>query len=77
MFFSEGSHVEYQIKGNGRYSSLQAHILSLHTPSTPEVESKGQNIFLLKVCMLHIKIKGMELRASCKHIFFLTHMLGP
>ena len=29
---------------------------------------KGQNI-LLKVVMLHIKLKGMELRAPCEHIF--------
>ena len=32
--FSESSHVAYQIKGN-------AHILSLHTPSTPDVGPKG------------------------------------
>ena len=31
---SESSHVAYQIKGNGASSTMQAHILSLHTPST-------------------------------------------
>ena len=70
------------------------HILSLHTPFTRRVESKGQNIFLLKVVMLHInahsqppdvvkwlnifilnvvmlhnKLKAVELKALCKHIF--------
>ena len=44
---------------------MQAHILSLHTPSTPEV---GLNIFLLKVVVLHITWKGIEHRAPCKDI---------
>ena len=48
---------------------MQAHILSLHTPFGPRVGSKGRNIFLLKVVMLYIRLKGMELRVSRKHIF--------
>ena len=49
---------------------MQAHILSLHThPRAPRVGSKGQNIFFLKVVMLHIKLKGMEQRVTCKHLF--------
>ena len=39
--FSERSYVAYQIKGNGG----KANILSLHTPSTPGMCSKGQIIF--------------------------------
>ena len=36
---------------------------------------KGQNIFFLKVVMLHIKLNGMERRAPCKHIFCpYTHL---
>ena len=31
IFFSESSHVTYQIKGNGMESTLKANILSLHT----------------------------------------------
>ena len=46
---------------------MQAHILSFHTLD-PWVRIKGQNIFSLKVVMLHIKLKGMEHRAPCKHI---------
>ena len=37
-------------------------------PRPPGAGSKGQNIFL-KVAMSHIKLKGMMLRAPCKHIF--------
>ena len=49
---------------------MQAHILSLHTPLIPGVGSKAQqNIFLMKVVMLHIKLKGMDCRAPCKHEF--------
>ena len=31
MFFSESIHVAYQIEGNGAQSTMQVHILSLHT----------------------------------------------
>ena len=48
---------------------MQARILSLHTPSTPWVVSKGQNIILLKVVMMVFISKGMENRTPCKHIF--------
>ena len=44
IFFSESSHVAYQIEGNGAYSIMRAHILSLHILN-PWVGSKGQNIF--------------------------------
>ena len=62
-FFSESSHVAYQIKGDGALSTMQAHIMSLHTPSVPGVGSRGQNIFFPKVVILHIKLKDMERRA--------------
>ena len=46
---------------------MKANILSFHTPAAPGV---GSNIFFfLKVVMLLIKLKGMEHRAPCKHIF--------
>ena len=57
IFFSESSHVAYQIKGNDECSNTQAHMLSLHTPSTPRVRSKVKTFFL-KVIMLHIKLMG-------------------
>ena len=65
--FSKHGYVAYQIKGNAKCSNIQAHILSLHTPST-QGGVKGENIFS-EVVMLHIKLMGMEYRAPCKHIF--------
>ena len=51
---------------------------TLHTPSTPGMGSKGQNVFLLNIVMLHIKLNGMEYRATCKHIFCpYTHPQSP
>ena len=41
--FSECGHVAYQIKGNEMYDNIYAHILTLRTPSIPEVGSKGQD----------------------------------
>ena len=41
-FFSEISHVAYQINGNEEWSTMQANILSLHTPSIHGEWSKGQ-----------------------------------
>ena len=57
QLFSEHGHVAYQIKWNHDCSNMQAHILSLHTPSTPGVGSKVKHF-----------LKGMEHRAPCKHI---------
>ena len=63
--FSEYGHVAYQIKWNRECSNMQAHIQSLHTPSTPGMVSKVKtHICFLKVVMLHIKLKGMENRAN-------------
>ena len=44
----------------------------------PQMESKGQHIFWLKVVMLHIKLKGIEHSVSCNYIFFsYTHHRPP
>ena len=52
---------------------MQAHILSLHTPSTPRWGPRS-NIVLLKVVMLLNKLKGKEHRVPCKHTICLnTH----
>ena len=75
--FSEYDHVAYQIKGNNECSNMQAHILSLHPPSTAEVGSKVKTFFFLKVVMLHIKLNGMGHRAPNKHIHIFcpyTHL---
>ena len=43
--FSEHVHVAYQIKGYDECSNMQAHMLSLHTPSTPRVGSLVKHFF--------------------------------
>ena len=59
-------HIKF-INGNGVRSAMQAHILSLHTFSTPGVGS-NHFFFIFLAVMLHIKLKGMELKAPCKHL---------
>ena len=53
-FLSEISYVAYQINWNGKKSTMQANILSLHTPFTTKWGQKAKT-FLLKLGMLHIK----------------------
>ena len=67
-FFSEGSLVVYQINGNRALSSIQAHILPFHTPSTDLWGgAKRSKLFLLNMVMKHIKLKLNEQRVPCKH----------
>ena len=63
IYFSESSRVAYQIKADDTGSNMVANILPTDTPLTQGVGSKGQTISLLKVVMLHIKLKGIEHRA--------------
>ena len=63
IYFSESSHVAYQIKADDAGSNMVANILPTDTPSTQGVGSKGQTKLFLKVVMLHIKLKGIEHRA--------------
>ena len=58
VFFSESSHVAYEMNWNG---SMKAHILLQHTSLAPRVGSKDQNIFFLKVhCHVAYKMNGNE-----------------
>ena len=61
--FSESSHVAYQIKAEDAGSNMEANILPTDTPLTQGVGSKVKQYLLLKVVMLHIKLKGIEHRA--------------
>ena len=63
IYFSESCHVAYQIKADDAGSNMVANILPTDTPFTQGVGSKGQLYLLLKVVMLHIKLKGIEHRA--------------
>ena len=58
IYFSESSHVAYQIKADNAGSNMVANILP-----DPRGGVKRLNYILLKVVMLHIKLKGIELRA--------------
>ena len=73
-----GCHPAYQIKGFGIESTMQAHILSLHTPSTPVVGSKGLHIFFSEISNVAYQIRrewAIEHHASTYSV--LTHTLGP
>ena len=77
-FFPESSHVAYQIKVNGTESTMHAHILSLQHHRPLGWAQTVKTFFLLKVVMLHIKFKGMDHRAPCKHIVCpFTHTQSP
>ena len=52
---------------------MKANMLSLHTPTTPGVGSKGHFLFFLKVVMLHIKLKWKKCRPTCKVILLNLH----
>ena len=64
IYFSESSHVAYQIKADDAGSNMVANILPTDTPSTQGVWGQKVKLYLLlKVVMLHIKLKGIEHRA--------------
>ena len=70
-FFSQ-IQFAYQIR---REWSIEHHA-STYSVLTDTLEAwggvKGQNIFFLKVVMLHIKLKAIKHRALCKHLIFLS-----
>ena len=48
-FFSEYGHVAYQFKGNEAFNGMLVNTLTIHTPSTPGVRSKGHFFFFSKI----------------------------
>ena len=60
IYFSESSHVAYQIKGNWAQRTMKANMLSLHTPVTPGVGSKGHFVFFSKSGHVAYQIKVEE-----------------
>ena len=63
IYFSERSHFAYQIKADDAGSNMVANILPTDTPLTQERGQKVKLYLLLKVVILHIKLKGIEHRA--------------
>ena len=57
-YFSESSHVAYQIKADDAGSNMIANILPTDTPSTQGVGSKGQTISFTISSHVAYQIKG-------------------
>ena len=64
MYFSESSHVAYQIKADDAGSNIVANILPQTHPPPRGWGQKVKLYLFLKVVMLHIKLKGIDYRAS-------------
>ena len=58
IFFSESSHVAYQIKADNSGSNMVANILPTDTPLTKGVGSKGQTISFPESSHVAYQIKG-------------------
>ena len=58
IYFSESSHVTYQIKADDASSNMVANILPTDTPSTQRVGSKGQTISFSESSHVAYQIKG-------------------
>ena len=58
IYFSESSHVAYQIKADGVRSNMVGDILPTDTPSTQGVGSKGHTIYFSESSHVAYQIKG-------------------
>ena len=58
IYFSESSHVAYQIKADDAGSNMVANILPTDTPLTQGVGSKGQIIYFTESSHVAYQIKG-------------------
>ena len=69
--FAEHGLVAYQIEGNHKCSNLVANISPADPPPPHRILGIKRSKFKLfqNVVMLHNKLKKMEHRAPCKHVF--------
>ena len=58
IYFSESSHVAYQIMADDASSNMVANILPTDTPSTQGVGSKGQTVSFSEHSHVAYQIKG-------------------
>ena len=58
IYFSESSHVAYQIKADDAGSNMVANMMARDTPSTQGVGSKGQTISFSESSHVTYQIKG-------------------
>ena len=64
IYFSESSHVAYQIKADDAGSNMVGkYFAHRYTLDPGGGVKRSNNIFFLKVVMLHIKLKAIEHRA--------------
>ena len=77
IYFSESSHVAYQIKADGACSNMVANILPTDTPLTQGMGSKGQTISFTDIVMLHIKLKGLSTEHHESKCAVITHTNNP
>ena len=74
--FSRSSHVAYQINGNGAWSTMQAHNYSVFTYTLDPSGGVTVKIHVLKVVMLHFKLKEWKIEHTASTYFVLTHTLN-
>ena len=66
IYFSESSHVAYQIKADDAGSNMVAYILPTDTPSIQGVGSKGQTISFSESSHVAYQIKGNSAQSTVK-----------
>ena len=73
IYFSESSHVAYQIKADDAGSNMVANILPTDTPLTQGVGSKGQTISITESSHVAYQIKGNLTRNTMKASVLSLH----
>ena len=73
IYFSESSHVAYQIKANDAGSNMVANILPTDTPLTQGVGSKGQTISFNERSHVAYQIKGNWAQSTMKASVLSLH----
>ena len=66
IYFSESSHVAYQIKAEDARSNMVANILPTDTPMTQGVGSKGQTLSFTESSHVAYQIKGNLAQSTMK-----------
>ena len=75
QFFLKVVMLHIKLKEMEQIYTVHVHIMSLHTPSIPRVESKVKTFFL-KLIMLNIKLKGRRMQPHATLIFFPCGVKG-
>ena len=73
IYFSESSHVAYQIKADDAGSNMVANILPTDTPLTQGVGSKGQTISFTESSHVAYQIKGNRAQSTMKASVLSLH----